>query len=102
MDTKNSPKKISAVEASEKAKSYFREVSNTKDDISVEEVELDEQGKYWLITLGVHSPVTSLPLKAQGLDKLTSYKQFKVDSVTGKVLSMKIRMINFANLQSNA
>lgn len=95
-----STKKITALEAAEKAKEYYNQVSGYGQDITVEEVELDEEGKYWLITLGIHSQ-SSVTLRAQGIEKLTSYKQFQVDTVTGEVKSMRIRVINFTNLQSN-
>lgn len=45
--------------------------------LSLEELTLDDDGKFWLVTLGIN----------HGL----SYKIFKVDAYNGEVVSMKIR-----------
>ena len=68
----------------------------------LEEVELTENEKKWLITLGFLVP-DSTPLqpmehtflKMSGKDKnfLKKYKIFTVDADTGKVTSMKIRKL---------
>ncbi len=69
-------------------------------DIRLEEVELSEDKKYWLITLGFDLPVrTKLPLAIPGLltrenETFTrNYRVFKVNSETGEVEAMKIRKV---------
>lgn len=55
-------------------------------ELSVEEVELDEQGHFWSITLGYTAP-NPLPLATP----IKSYRVFRVNNSTGEVVSMKIR-----------
>lgn len=55
--------------------------------ISLEEVELSEEDRYWLITLGF--PASGRFSELAGLGR--EYKIFKVDAVSGAVSSMKIR-----------
>lgn len=63
--------------------------NETISDVMLEEVELSEDGKYWLITLSFPAPSSSVhPIL--GI-KGRRYKIFKVDTATGEVLSMKIR-----------
>jgi hypothetical protein len=67
-----------------------------KCDLTLEEIEATENERYWLITLGVHSRDLAtlnhirkeLPFLLRPADKL---KVFKVDSATGRVVSVKIR-----------
>ncbi len=67
-----------------------------KSRITLEEVEVSDQEDHWLITLGVHDPQVALsnhvlknhPFAQRPLNKL---KIFKVDAMTGRVVSMKIR-----------
>ncbi len=72
-------------------------------DMLLEEVEYDEAGGAWLITLGYSPPRTILedvkdPLSP--LSRLSSfstidrkYKIFRIDAETSSVLSMKIRTL---------
>ncbi len=53
-------------------------------DISIEEIELSSDEKYWLITLG-HPRTFFVPAK--------DYKKIKVDAETGEVISMKMRIV---------
>ena len=55
-------------------------------DLRVEEVELTEDGRHWLITLGYANNPVSLADRRQ-------YKQFKVSAASGEVESMKIRTV---------
>ena len=57
--------------------------------IQLEEVELTEDGKYWLITLGYPSASTN-PLLIQNRKV---YKVFQINAETGEVQSMKIREV---------
>jgi hypothetical protein len=59
--------------------------------VDLEEIELSKDGRYWLVTLGFNArrpKDTRLPdfLRVP----LRKLKVFKVDAVTGRVLSMKI------------
>lgn len=60
----------------------------TISDVRLEEVELSEDEKYWLITLSFPAPPNSSVLNLGGRRQ---YKIFKVDREGGEVLSMKIR-----------
>jgi hypothetical protein len=60
-------------------------------DPSLEEIEMSKDGRCWLVTLGFNER----RLQNQNLPKflqvpLRALKSFKVDAVTGRVLSMKI------------
>jgi len=61
----------------------------TLSNVQLEEVELSEDEKYWLITLSY--PVTHNLLNMQ---IRREYKVFKVDAATGQVRSMKIRKLD--------
>jgi len=58
-------------------------------NLELEEVELTDDGKSWLITLGFDRLVETLSIPMTRLER--KYKIFKVDGVTGKVTAMKIR-----------
>ncbi|HEX7314505.1 MAG TPA: hypothetical protein VF297_11320 [Pyrinomonadaceae bacterium] len=65
-------------------------------DVQLEEVELTEDEKYWLITLSypllkVSAPSTSL---AGFMPFKKDYKVFKIESDAGRVRSMKIRKLD--------
>lgn len=57
------------------------------EDISLEEVELD--GKDWLVTLGFTDRHAQKFIAA--MDGGRTYKQFRINSTTGQVSSMRIR-----------
>ncbi len=75
---------------------------NNLEDSMIEETELSEDGKFWLITVGFNRQIdprekeTLLPglrgmiPKEQLATIRRDYKIFKVDSSTGEVVSMKI------------
>jgi len=71
--------------------------SNNQVSVSLEEVELSEDGKHWLITLGFKERVDRVGLPAAfalstALNPYhNKYKVFKVDARTGKVVAMKMR-----------
>jgi len=69
-------------------------------NIMLEEVELDEGEKVWLITLGFFLPesrpateIGQLLAPLGGIKYEKKYKIFKVNAENGKVESMKIREI---------
>ncbi len=76
---------------------FFNSVSpHHGDPVLVEEVELSEDGRYWLITLGYNLP--NEPPDVWGLldaggKQHREYKTFKIDRETGEVRSMKIRKV---------
>ena len=87
----------------------FKDIlGNNLDNLLIEETELAEDKKSWLITIGfdreidpikvktyVNNPllsedITNLLPKKQTLNIERVYKTFKVDSSTGEVISMKM------------
>jgi hypothetical protein len=90
--------RIDVKEAAKAAAEYFVELypDTQYSDLMLEEVELSEDEKHWLITLSYASQPPPLP--PSGLEKLFSkqasrrYKIFKIDAATGKVEAMKIRI----------
>jgi len=95
---KESSKIIDAREAAKLASVYFQSLLPQVSDFSLEEVELSEDGKFWLITLGFsviekRLGPTTLAAALGSMSPRTKFKVFKVDAQTGKVLSMKIRAL---------
>ncbi len=78
-------------EAAQKASEYFAALYADQgvSKVQLEEVELTDDGKYWLITLSypMVPAIVSFPPKRQ-------YKVFKIDAKTGEVKSMKIRKVD--------
>jgi hypothetical protein len=67
-------------------------------DVALEEVQMSEDGRLWLITIGFYAPPR--PDQANTLSDLfprvnleRQFKMFEVDAETGKVKSMKIRKV---------
>lgn len=85
---------IDVKQASKLAIEYFTTLFENKySNLSLEEVEVSEDGKYWYITLGydIDRPFSvMLPLTKTGRE----YKRLKINIETGKVLSMQIRKID--------
>lgn len=61
-------------------------------DIRLEEAELSEDERFWLITLGFNVP-DQKALTPSPFDKRRDYKQFKVDISNGDIKAMKIRSV---------
>jgi len=84
-------------QAAQKASEYFSALyaEHSLSGVQLEEVELTDDGEYWLITLSY--PTSRLT--ASGLNELfggtgpKEYKVFKIDAKTGEVKSMKIRKV---------
>jgi len=80
------------------AKSFAHETTN---NLQLEEVELSDDGHFWLITLGYDDPAVTAKnslsdLIIQGAAALRprplrKYKVVRVDSETGKAVAVKIR-----------
>jgi hypothetical protein len=82
-------REITAKQACDIAINYFWELLGVRIDLRVEETEMDTDGKNWLITLSYadHDKKVSLIYTTK------FYKRFKINAVTGHVISMKIRRI---------
>lgn len=82
-------------EATQRASEYFGRLyadqGSLFTNVQLEEVELTDDGQYWLITLS-YSPTTSLGTILG--NPVRKYKVFKIDAGTGDVKSMKIRNLN--------
>jgi hypothetical protein len=84
-------------QAAQKASEYFNALyaEHSLSTVQLEEVELTEDGEYWLITLSYPTSRDT----ASGLTELfgrtgpKEYKVFKIDAKTGEVKSMKIRKV---------
>lgn len=64
-------------------------------DVQLEEVELTEDEKYWLITLSYPLLKVAAPSALAGfMPSKKDYKVFKIDSDAGQVRSMKIRKLD--------
>ncbi len=104
---------IDVKRAAKIAAEYFADLyaDQKYSDILLEEVEYDEAGGAWLITLGYSPPRTIMEevleevkvknplIPLSDLPTFTrerKYKIFRIDTRTGKVLSMKIRTVEHA------
>jgi len=81
---------IDVKDATQNAFKYLEELQEDLQGILLEEVELTEDEKFWLITLSFPDPEQCVP---EILNLRRKYKIFKINSTTGKVVSMKIREI---------
>ena len=79
---------IDARQAAHAAATYYENISDEKSKLSIEEIEFDDKG-FWLITLGI----SDLYGIGSFGNKVREYKQFKIDSDSGEVKSMKIRKV---------
>lgn len=86
---------IDVKEAAQRASQYFADLYETESAaVQLEEVELTEDGKFWLITLSY--PVRrafDVPIPPF-MQQKREYKLFKIDTKTGGVRSMKIRKLD--------
>ena len=84
--------------AAKAAAEYFSELYSDSQysDLLLEEVELSEDEKHWLITLSYAYKPARPPSALDILSKQSprKYKVFKIDAATGKVEAMKIRSLN--------
>jgi len=84
---------VNVKEATRAAFSYFSGLyaANTS-DVRLEEVELSEDEKNWLVTLS-YLPGSSVQVALRGNTMPREYKVFRIDALTGEVKSMKIRKV---------
>ena len=68
--------------------------SNPPEDVTIEEVELSDDGLFWLITISF-SPSGSSIAAITGQKTIKKYKIFRVDATSGEVVSMKMRDFNY-------
>ena len=82
---------IDAKAAATKAMEYFRSLYPTPQvsPILLEEAELTEDKKFWLITLS-YTPQQANPFQAFG-PAGREFKVFKLNSTNGEVVSMRIK-----------
>ncbi len=69
-----------------KAVEYLRDLLGDVSGLSIEEVELKDDGTRWFITLGF---LDSTQLAFMTGKK--TYKQFEIDATTGEVYAMRMR-----------
>ncbi|MBE9145956.1 hypothetical protein [Planktothrix mougeotii] len=75
------------------AQNYFNNLQDmlgSFQNLRLEEVELSENKKFWLITLGFDCVNLNNPLQVVP-QYIREYKIFKINAETGEVESMKIR-----------
>lgn len=93
--------KIDVKTAVTAANNYLQDVKELMkvqlESLRLEEVELSEDQREWLITLGFDVPIrtNSLANLVAGTNSVyqREYKLFKIDSETGEVKSMKMRTL---------
>lgn len=84
---------ISIKEAAEKAIIYFKSVPGYEGakNVLIEEIEKSDDKSFWLITLSHLVPQTSPFEVITGKGYRKEFKVFKIDALTGEVVSMKLR-----------
>jgi hypothetical protein len=75
--------RITAQQAARAAGAYLSSLVRKVHNLTVEETELSENGRFWLITLGFDTSALTFGPR--------EYKVIRVDAHTADVLSMKIR-----------
>ncbi|MEC4804322.1 MAG: hypothetical protein SAJ12_18050 [Jaaginema sp. PMC 1079.18] len=93
--------KLSVESAIKTAINYLKtiktQISPDLEDIRLEEVEVSEDDRYWLITLSFTQPNDRTENPLPGIitkpKYQRNYKIFRINSNTGQVESMKIRML---------
>lgn len=83
---------IDAKNAAQIAARYYQDISGRNaDNLTIEEVELDEENDCWFITLGIidSNQLMFRPSSASP----SQYKIFKISREDGQVKSMKIRTL---------
>jgi len=82
---------ISNKEAAQKAIEYLVNFYRDTKNLLLEEVDVSEDNKFWLITLSFDSTIPQSALDIAIGKKSRDYKIFEIDKMTGEVKSMKIR-----------
>lgn len=86
---------IDVKEAARSAAEYFAGLFPDQgySDVLLEEVELKEDEKHWLITLSYALPPSGGDPLASIRPRQRRYKQFKIDAQTGRVQAMTVRNV---------
>lgn len=84
---------IDLKQASENALAFVEKIYPENGDFQVEEIETTEDGKYWLITIGMYDFKDVKGTLAALVTKPRKYKSVQIDKENGDVISMKIRKI---------
>jgi len=97
-DVQQSPPKqaMEVTEAIQRALTFIQTVikDNRVGSMLLEEVELSEDSRYWLITISLPSPVASGALFVGNAGRQErDYKVVRIDAQTGKVESIKMRKV---------
>jgi hypothetical protein len=82
-------------DAAHRASEYFAGLyaDQSVSNVQLEEVELSDDGQYWLITLSYPERPHDVALVPINFAFKRKYKVFKIDAKTGEVKSMKIRNV---------
>jgi hypothetical protein len=91
-ETQSKKEGITAQRAAKIAIDHYRRVTGDAQLPTVEEFELSDSDKCWLITLGVRKGSNDAISSLYGRVEV-EYKVFKIDTKDGKVVSMKIREV---------
>ena len=87
---------ISVKQATDNSVNFLKTIDSSVEDILVEEVEFDTINQEWLITLSFSHLIVPTRNLSSVFNEKTKYKIFRIDSLSGKVLSMKIRQLSAA------
>ena len=87
---------ISVKRATESSVDFLKAIDLLAEEILVEEVEFDTINQEWLITLSFSHLIVPTRNLSSVFNEKTKYKIFRIDSLSGKVLSMKIRQLSAA------
>jgi len=87
---------IDVKDSIKKAKNFIIDMYSDEkiSQLMLEEVDISDDKKFWLITLGfnIKKPIINLMDTISGnQEKIRVYKIIKIDSLSGDVISMKIR-----------
>jgi hypothetical protein len=87
---------IDVKQAVQAASDFIKQLygANQLKQLTLEEVELTDDDRFWLVTLGFSRPELVSPLEAFATAKQRrEYKILKIHADSGKVQSMKIREV---------
>jgi hypothetical protein len=82
---------LSIAEAAHVATTHLKTLFPAAEGISLEEVEISDDDRFWLITLGFQETTTGKELLQRLGGNARQYKIFKINRESGEVRSMKIR-----------
>ncbi|MCX6319900.1 MAG: hypothetical protein NTW29_21655 [Bacteroidetes bacterium] len=87
---------IPVKEATSKAINYIAMLFEQSQIFGVEEVEITDDSKYWLITIAIADDSNSSPIPYANILKKDKkkYKVVQLDSNTGDLKSVKMRLFN--------